>query len=62
MQQFIAIAAFGLQRMAEGMAEIEQRACPPLALVGAHDPGLGGAGDGDGVAPGGEIAIERAAP
>ena len=39
MQQLLAIAAFGLQRMAEGMAEIEQRARPPVSRSSArHDP------------------------
>ena len=38
-----------LQRMAEGMTEIEQRALAGLALVARHDRGLGAAGSGDGV-------------
>ena len=37
MQQLVCIAAFGLQRMAEGVAEIEQRAGAGLALVLADD-------------------------
>ena len=43
MQQRVAEAALGLERMAEGVAEIEQRALAGLALVGGDDRGLGGA-------------------
>ena len=59
MEQLVAIAAFGLERMAEGMAEIEQRAARRSRSSAPTIRGLGGAGDGDGVAPGGEIAVEQ---
>ena len=49
MEQPVGKAGRGLQRMAEGMAEIEQRALAGFALVARHDRGLGAAGGGDGV-------------
>ena len=49
MQQPVGEAGGGLQRMAEGVAEIEQRALAGLALVARHDRGLGAAGGRDGV-------------
>ena len=51
-QQVAAEAGLGLQRMAEGVAEIEQRAqVGGLALVGRHDARLGQAALLDGVGP-----------
>ena len=41
--------AAGLERMAEGVAEIEQRALAGLALVARDDAGLGAAAHRDGV-------------
>ena len=49
MEQPVGKTGRGLQRMAEGVAEIEQRALAGLALVARHDRGLGAAGGGDGV-------------
>ena len=49
MEQPVGKAGRGLQRMAEGVAEIEQRALAGLALVARHDRRLGAAGGGDGV-------------
>src|SRR5688500_2161978 len=37
MQQPVAKAGLGLERVAEGMTEIQQRAIPLLALVGGDD-------------------------
>ncbi len=48
-EQAIGKAGRGLQRMAEGMAEIEQRALAVLALVAGDDRGLGAAGGRDGM-------------
>jgi len=59
MEQILAIAAFGLQRMAEGMAEIEQRAALLLGSSGCHDLGLGAQETATAVAPGGEIAVQQ---
>ncbi len=44
MEQAIGKAGRSLQRMAEGVAEIEQCALAGLALVARHDRGLGAAG------------------
>ena len=49
MEQPVGKAGRGFQRMAEGVAEIEQRALAGLALVARHDRGLGAAGGGDGM-------------
>src|ERR1700760_1601608 len=49
MEQTIREAGDGFQRVAEGVAEIEQRAIAGLALVAGDDRGLGAAGGGDGV-------------
>ena len=49
MKQPVGKSGRGFQRMAEGMAEIEQRAFAGLALVARHDRGLGAAGGRDGV-------------
>ncbi len=49
MEQPVGKAGRGLQRMAEGMTEIEQCALAGLALVARHDRGLGAARGGDGV-------------
>ena len=49
MKQPVGKAGRGLQRVAESMAEIEQRAFAGLALVARHDRGLGAAGGRDGV-------------
>ena len=46
-EQPIGEAGCGLQRMAEGVAEIEQRALAGLALVARHDRSLGAAGSGN---------------
>ena len=48
-EQAVGIAGGGFERMAEGVAEIEEGADAALALVGGDDRGLGAAGDGDGV-------------
>ena len=48
-EQPVGEAAGRLQRMAEGVAEIEQRPVAGLALVAGHDRGLGAAAHGDGV-------------
>ena len=48
-EQPVGKAGRGLQRVAESMAEIEQRAFAGLALVARDDRGLGAAGGGDGV-------------
>ena len=47
MEQPVGKAGRGFQRMAEGVAEIEQRAFAGLALVARHDRGLGAAGGRD---------------
>ena len=47
MEQAIGKSGRGLQRMAEGVAEIEQRALAGLALVAGDDRGLGAAGGRD---------------
>ena len=52
MQEPIGKAAGRLQRMAEGMAEIEQRPFAGLALVARDDRRLGAAADRDGVLAG----------
>ncbi len=49
MEQAVGKAGGGLQRMAEGMTEIEQCALAGFALVARHDSGFGAAGCGDGV-------------
>ena len=49
MQQPLRKAGAGLQRVTEGMAEIEQRAFAGLALVARDDAGLAAAADRDGV-------------
>ena len=49
MEQPVGEPGRGFQRMAEGMAEIEQCAFAGLALVARHDRGLGPAGRRDGV-------------
>ena len=49
MQQPVGEAGGGLERVAEGVAEIEQRALAGFALVARDDAGLGAAADGDGV-------------
>ena len=49
MQQPVGEAGRRLQRVAEGMAEIEQHALAGLALVARDDPGLGAAAHRDGV-------------
>ena len=46
-EQAVGKAGRGLQRMAEGVAEIEQRALAGLALVARDDRGLGAAGGRD---------------
>ena len=43
MQQRVAEAGLGFERMAEGVAEIQERALAGLALVDRDDSGLGGA-------------------
>src|SRR5579883_932886 len=43
MQELVAEAKLGLERMAEGMTEIEERPLAALALIGRDDRGLGGA-------------------
>ena len=48
MQQPVAEPGLGLQRMAEGMAEIQQRPVAGLALVGRDDVRLHAAADHDG--------------
>ena len=48
-EQAVGEAGRRLQRMAEGVAEIEQRALAGLALVARDDRGLGAAGRRDGV-------------
>ena len=48
-QQPVGEAAAGFERVAEGVAEIEQRALAALALVARDDAGLGAAADRDGV-------------
>ena len=48
-QEAVGVAGEGLKRMAESMAEIEQRAgAALLALVGLNDRGLGADARGDG--------------
>ena len=47
MEQAIGKAGRRFQRVAEGVAEIEQRALAGLALVARDDRGLGAAGGGD---------------
>ena len=60
MQQVGAEAGLGLERMGEGMAEIEQGAqVGGLALVGRHDAGLGEAALLDGVGAFGGIARQH---
>ena len=49
MQQPVGKAGGGFQRMAEGVAEIEQGALAILALVARHDRSLVAAAHGDGV-------------
>src|SRR5512144_1624837 len=44
-QQAVGEPAAGFQRMAESLAEIEQRALASLALVARNSPGLGAAAD-----------------
>ena len=59
-QQVGAEAGLGLQRMAEGVAEIEQGAqVGGLALVGRHDARLGQAALLDGVGPLGGVARQH---
>src|SRR5450759_5025758 len=48
-QQPAGEAGAGLQRVTEGVAEIEQRALAGFALVARHDAGLAAAADRDGV-------------
>ena len=48
-QQPVGEAGRRLERVAEGVAEIEQRALAGLALVARDDRGLGAAAHGDGV-------------
>jgi hypothetical protein len=55
------VARGGLQRMAEGVAEIEQGAVAGLGLVASDDGRLGAAGGGDGV-DAVAAALEDAAP
>ena len=52
MQQPVGIAGRLFERVAEGVAEIEQRAHAGFLLVGEHEAGLGGAGAGDGFGAG----------
>ena len=60
MQQVGAEAGLGLERMAEGMAEIEQRAqVGGLALVGGHDARLGTAALLDRVGALGRVARQH---
>ncbi len=47
--QAVRVAGGGLQRVAEGVAEVEQGALALVALVGATTCGLGAAGDRDGL-------------
>ncbi len=49
MEQPVGKAGRGLQRMAEGMTEIEQRAFAGLALVARHDRSFSAARGGDSV-------------
>ena len=49
MQQTPGEAGAGFQRVAEGVAEIEQRALAGLALVARHDAGLAAAAHRDGL-------------
>jgi hypothetical protein len=48
-EQAVRKACRGFERMAEGVAEIEQRPLARLALVAHHDRGLCAAACGDGV-------------
>jgi hypothetical protein len=50
-QQVVGIAALGLQRMAEGVAEVEQRPRARFPFVGDDDRRLGTAARGDRRAP-----------
>ena len=47
MEQAIGETGGGLQRMTNGVAEIEQRAFAGFAFVARHDGGLGSAGGGN---------------
>src|SRR4051794_28230845 len=49
MEQAVGKPGRGFQRMAKGVAEIEQRALAGFALVARDDRGLGAAGGGDGM-------------
>ena len=61
MQQPVGEAGGGFQRVAEGVAEIEEGADAGLPLVGQHEPNLGGAGAGDRRGAG-RAAIENLLP
>ena len=58
-QQRIAEAGLGLERMAEGVAEIEQRPLALLALVDGDHRGLGGAALEHRLAAAGRIAGDQ---
>ena len=62
MEQVVAIAAFQLQRMAEGVAQIQQRPGAGLPLILGDDGGLGGAADAHGALPRGIVAVDDGRP
>src|SRR3546814_12526385 len=57
MQQDIAVSCLRFERVAEGVAEVEQRALPGFTLVGGDDRRLDSAAMHDRVSAGDRIAV-----